>query len=235
MDVLVITPVKDSLETTRKTIEAVRKSNADFKYIVFNDFSSPETRKFLEDTQNSSEVELINLENITHTPSPNYKFILQNARERALSENKPLLIIESDVIIDETTISQLLNISRQLQKPGLIGAVTTDLNGNFNFPYAHIPFTTHSVKNTRRSISFCCTLISVEFLKAYDFSLLPESKDWYDIYISHQSRKSGFYNYLITDIRVLHLPHSSRPWKQLKYSDPIKYYFFKLTRRRDRI
>jgi hypothetical protein len=235
MGVLVITPVKDSLETTLKTIDAVLKSVADYQYIVFNDFSSPETRKILEESQCNSDFKLVNLEDITHTPSPNYKLILQTARLIALSEDKPLLIVESDVILQPTTIRDLLDISVQLRKPGLIGAVTTDSEDNFNFPYAHINKSTKSRLSTNRSISFCCTLVSVEFLKAYDFSQLPDNKDWYDIYISHQSRKFGFNNYLITDIRVIHLPHSSRPWKQLKYSNPIKYYFYKLTRRRDRI
>jgi hypothetical protein len=235
MEVLVITPVKDSMETTRKTIEAVLKSDADYQYIVFNDFSSPETRKFLEESQSESAFKLINLEDITRTPSPNYKLILQTARLMALAADKPLLIIESDVIVQQSTIRDLLDIYTQLTKPGLIGAVTTDMEGNFNFPYAHIYNSPKSMRSTNRSISFCCTLISVEFLKTYDFSQLPDNKDWYDIYISHQSRKAGFNNYLITGIRVLHLPHSSRPWKQLKYSNPVKYYFFKLIRRRDRI
>jgi hypothetical protein len=235
MEVLVITPVKDSPETTRKTIEAVSKSEGNVQYIVFNDFSTPETRHLLEESQREYGFKLIHLEEITTTLSPNYKLILQTARLLALSENKPLLIIESDVIIQQTTIKDLLRISSQLTNPGLIGAITTDMAGNFNFPYAHIKNNAKPLKKTNRSISFCCTLVSVEFLKAYDFSKLPDDKDWYDIYISNQSKKAGFNNYLITGVQVLHLPHSSRPWKQLKYSNPLKYYFFKLIRSRDRI
>jgi hypothetical protein len=235
MEVLVITPVKDSPETTRKTIDAVSKSDGDYQYIVFNDFSAAETRHLLEESQRESGFKLINLEEITTTPSPNYKLILQTARLLALSENKPLLIIESDVIIQQTTIKELLDISSQLTKPGLIGAVTTDMAGNFNFPYAYVKKRAKLWQKTNRSISFCCTLVSLELLKAFDFSQLPADKDWYDIFISHQSKKAGFNNYLITGIQVLHLPHSSRPWKQLKYSHPLKYYFYKLTKRRDRI
>jgi hypothetical protein len=235
MEVLVITPVKDSLETSRKTIEAISKANGKFQYIIFNDYSALVTRDFLEKAQSEFNYSLIHLEEITKTPSPNYKLILQTARLKALSENKPLLIIESDVIIQQTTIEELLDLSTRLKNPGLIGAVTTDVSGNFNFPYSHVKKRVKPSQKTKHSISFCCTLITVELLKAYDFSLLPHDKDWYDIYISHQSRKAGFNNYLNTDIQVLHLPHSSRPWKQLKYTHPLKYYFYKLTKRRDRI
>ena len=45
----------------------------------------------------------------------------------------------------------------------------------------------------------------------------------------------GFKNYLAKHLEVLHLPHSSRPWKQLKYTRPILYYFKKLIYKRDRI
>ena len=45
-EALVITPVKDSLETTKKTIEAITKAKGDFEYIVYKDFISFETTSF---------------------------------------------------------------------------------------------------------------------------------------------------------------------------------------------
>jgi len=45
----------------------------------------------------------------------------------------------------------------------------------------------------------------------------------------------GFKNYLMTSLPVLHIPHSSRPWKHLKYTNPLKYYWKKLTEKRDKI
>ena len=52
-----------------------------------------------------------------------------------------------------------------------------------------------------------------------------------------QSRERGGYdrNRLLLDTQVLHQPHSSRPWKQLKYTNPLRYYWQKLTQKRDRI
>ncbi|MBT6766855.1 MAG: glycosyltransferase family 2 protein, partial [Prolixibacteraceae bacterium] len=60
-------------------------------------------------------------------------------------------------------------------------------------------------------------------------------KDWFDVFISRQSKKSGFNNYLAKGIEVLHLPHSSRPWKNLKYTKPALYYLKKYLYKRDRI
>ena len=48
---IVITPVKDSLHTTRLTVEALVKTKADIKYYVFNDFSQPETKSFLDEAK----------------------------------------------------------------------------------------------------------------------------------------------------------------------------------------
>ena len=53
--------------------------------------------------------------------------------------------------------------------------------------------------------------------------------------ISHQSLKEGFKNYLFTTLPVLHQPHGSRPWKQLKYKNPLKYYWLKYTKGLDKI
>jgi hypothetical protein len=58
----------------------------------------------------------------------------------------------------------------------------------------------------------------LQFLQKFDFKILSQNKDWFDVYISRQSKKMGFKNYLAKGIEVLHLPHSSRPWKHLKYN-----------------
>ena len=63
------------------------------------------------------------------------------------------------------------------------------------------------------------------FLKAFDFHQLNPEKNWHDVTVSHQSLKEGFKNYLFTTLPVLHQPHGSRPWKQLKYKNRLKYYW----------
>jgi GT2 family glycosyltransferase len=235
IEALVITPVKDSLETTRQTLEAVAKATGNFEYWVFDDFSKKETRLFLIDHKEAYSYTLTHLEDITDHPSPNYNLVLRMAQEKALQMNVPFIIIESDVIIQGNTITELIKLHRRLKKPGLIGAITTDRGGNYNFPYGHEKRNGKGIEDTKRSLSFCCTLISTEFLKRYNFQELSQKKDWFDIFISRQSKKMGFRNYLAKRTEVLHLPHSSRPWKQIKYTHPIKYYFYKWIKNRDKI
>ncbi len=235
MEALVITPVKDSLDTTRLTIEAVSKAEGNFQYVVFNDFSGPETEKYLADNLEKYHYQLVHLRDHILSPSPNYKLVLRMAQTMALQANVPLVVVESDVVIHESTLQQLIHLAGKLKNPGLIGVITLDKEGNFNFPYSHVKKENSPVTETSRSLSFCCTLITGEFLRRYDFSELSSRKDWFDIHISRTSLRLHFRNYLLLENGVLHLPHSSRPWKQLKYSHPLKYYLYKFVHRRDRI
>ena len=72
-------------------------------------------------------------------------------------------------------------------------------------------------------------------MRAVDFDSLDSTKNWFDVTISHLSLKAGLHNYLFTYLPVVHRPHGSRPWKQLKYKNPLKYYWLKLTRGLDKI
>jgi len=234
-EAIIITPVKDSIKTTNLTIQAISKAKGNFEYFIFNDFSQPETKQFLEKAKADHGFQIIHLEDITSTPSPNYKLVLETAQKMALEKECPLIIIESDVIIKPDTLSGLLEILKTKPKCGLIGAITVDQSGEYNFPYTFEKSKSDEIISTSHSLSFCCTLISNEFLRKFDFKILSQNKDWFDIYISRQSKKLGFNNYLAKGLEVLHLPHSSRPWKHLKYTKPVLYYFKKIFYRRDRI
>jgi hypothetical protein len=234
-EAIVITPVKDSPSTTVKTIEAIFQSDASFEYYVFNDFSNTETKNLLKEQQAKFGFKLIHLEDITDTPPPNYKLVLQKAQGLALEQQKPILIIESDVIVQKDTISMLLKHSKELLKPALIGAITTDHEGKYNFPYNYEKVKAGHISDTSHSLSFCCTLLTLPFLQAYSFNSLSQKKDWFDVTISRQAKKLGFHNYLAKNLEVLHLPHSSRPWKNLKYKNPFLYYIKKLIYKRDKI
>lgn len=234
-EAIIITPVKDSLETTKRTIESICSAQGNFEYFVFNDFSGPETKKFLDKSSKSLDFSVIHLEDITDTPSPNYKLVLQKAQNMALSKNLPLIIVESDVIVKPETIQKLIRISKDQKKAGLVGAITIGEDSNYNFPYTFEKIKNNDLLDTSHSLSFCCTLLTPEFLSAFDFKELSENKDWFDVFISRQSIKLGFNNYLAKELEVLHLPHSSRPWKNLKYKNPFLYYLKKLFLKRDRI
>lgn len=234
-EVLVITPVKNSIETTLDTARAIAESSVAVKHIIFNDFSTAETKAALEENKAEIGYELIHIEDLTDHPSPNYKLVLQMAQKRALEESLPLLVVESDVVVKEDTIEELLDSVKKAKKPGLIGSVTVDENGVVNFPYLKFKGVKESVIQTQRSLSFCCTLFSLDFLKSYDFAGLDEAKDWYDTFISKKSIELGFQNTVLMNAPVWHRPHASRPWKQLKYSNPLKYYFLKFWKGLDKI
>ncbi|MDO9553130.1 MAG: glycosyltransferase family 2 protein [Rhodonellum sp.] len=233
--ILVITPVKNSIETTLETSRAISGSNVALTHKIFNDFSSAETKLALEENRESIGYELVNLEEITQTPSPNYKLVLHLAQQEALLAGVPLLVVESDVVVRYDTIKTLLDFLNGHPKTGLVGSVTVDEEGVVNFPYLKFKGVKKDIIKTKRSLSFCCTLFSLELLKRFDFRDLDESKNWYDTFISKKAIELGFENYVLMDAPVLHKPHGSRPWKQLKYKNPLKYYFLKFWKGLDKI
>ncbi len=234
-EAIVIIPVKDSLNTTKLTLQALAKTIADVELYVFNDFSQQETKSYLDASKDELGYKVIHLEDITSTPSPNYKLVLETTQKMALEKECPMIIVESDVIVKPDTISSLIEIAKNFDKVGMVGAITIDPSGNYNFPYTFEKTKSNDTIITSHSLSFCCTLISKDFLSNYDFTTLSSNKDWFDVHISHQSRNIGFNNYLAKGTEVLHLPHSSRPWKNMKYTNPILYYLKKIFLRRDKI
>lgn len=226
----IIMPVKDSIETAAAAIRAVVKSGESLT--VYDDFSSYETAKKLDALQAELGIEVVHLsENTTH-PSPNYRWILIDAQRRCLENGENLVIVESDVIVKESTINTMRSALKS--RIGCISAVTTDEKGAINFPYEYA----RGIREDgvcKKRLSFCCTLLSNELLQAYDFEQLDEKKNWYDVHISHVSRELGFENILQVSNPVVHTPHSSRPWKKLKYTNPLLYYWRKWTRGIDKI
>jgi len=233
----IITPVKDSMETTLRTIASIMDSEitVDFSYTVYNDFSSQTNTEILEKKSLELGFTLVNLKQITLHPSPNYLLILQRAQHSANFEDAHLMIIESDVEVKKDTIQEMYNNVEKLDKPGMIAAVTTDMHGKVNFPYLYAKRYSTGTVNSRKRLSFCCTLLTQSILTSFNFDALNPEKAWYDVFISHKSIELGFKNYLLISLPVLHRPHSSRPWKQLKYTNPVRYYFNKLISKRDKI
>jgi GT2 family glycosyltransferase len=157
------------------------------------------------------------------------------SQKMALEAGSALIIVESDVIVEPHTLQSLIQLQNQKQEAGMVAAVTTNQQGEINFPYSHISPTAPDIINTKRSLSFCCTLLSNQLLASFDFNELNEDKDWYDVHISKKSRTLGFENFLVKSLPVIHLPHSSRPWKMEKYKNPFSYYLKKYFLKRDRI
>lgn len=232
---LVITPVKNSINLTEKTIRAVMDGmdKQQMKYVVYDDFSDIETVQRLDILASELGFEVVHLSDFIESPSPNYRYILQKAQERAIENDEHLVIVESDVVINRDTFVKL---NRAVEEGvGLVASVTVDEKGAINFPYLFAKKWREEDKATKKRISFCCTLLTNEFLKSYDFGNLDATKNWYDVFISHKSIELEFKNIILMSDRVLHRPHSSRPWKLLKYTNPLKYYWIKYTKGFDKI
>jgi len=232
--VYIIMPVKDSLQTAEQAIRAITASG--YTLCVYDDYSLPENAARLDELQQELGIEIIHLRERIDHPSPNYRWVLMDAQRKAIEQDQDLVIVESDVIVRTDTIDRLIKgkESRAERRIGMVAAVTTDEQGAINFPYEYAQ-RIHADGACKKRFSFCCTLLTKEFLKTYDFAQLDPSKNWYDVHISHKALQMGFDNILQVSNPVLHKPHSSRPWKQLKYTNPLLYYWRKWSQRRDKI
>lgn len=227
----IIMPVKDSIDSAEEAIKAI--INAGHTLTVYNDNSTSANTHRLQSLAKKLQFQLVNIGEQTDHPSPNYRWVLQQAQQHAIETNAHLVIVESDVIVAHDTIQRL--IEQADTGIGMVAAVTTNEQGKVNFPYQYARHWRKAIHNTHKRLSFCCTLITNQLLHAYNFAELDPTKNWYDVFISHQSVSLGLINLLMTDNPVIHRPHSSRPWKMLKYKRPILYYWRKITQHTDRI
>ena len=233
----IITPVKDSIDFTLETAKAIHASDlkVPFTYTIYNDFSTPENTRRLEQAAREMNFRLVNLADLTDHPSPNYLLVLKKTRHEAIEDDAGLLIVESDVVVRENTLQDLYDGAKERADCAIAAAVTVDEQGAVNYPYLHAKGQEGKVYPEKKHCSFCCSLLTPRFLRAFDFDELDASKNWFDVTISHEALKRGFRNYLFANLPVWHRPHGSRPWKQLKYTNPLKYYWLKFTKGLDKI
>lgn len=233
---ILITPVKDSLKTTSQIIHSLRAENQEIPYYIFDDFSSRETRRWLEINASKYNYNIVSLAQFVKKSSPNYRATLILARKMALENDANLAIVESDVYATPSIILELNKLAEELSEAGLVGAVTVNHSGEINFPYNYATAIDKPlIFASAKTVSFCCTILTKNLLNRFDFNDLPKNVDWFDVYISRKSRQMGFNNYVVKSQPVMHQPHSSRPWKLLKYKNPVLYYLKKVINRRDRI
>ena len=209
----IITPVKDSIDSTLDTVRAIMSSDikVPFTYTIYNDFSTPENTLRLEEASKEYGFQLVNLSDLTDHPSPNYLLVLQKTQQEAIEAEAGLLIVESDVTVQPNTLQSLFDGAIERKDCGMAAAITTDESGAINFPYLYAKGRKPKVYDEKKRFSFCCTLLTLDYLKAFDFHQLDASKNWFDVTISHESLNKGFHNYLFINLPVLHRPHGSRP------------------------
>ena len=233
----IITPVKDSIESTLETVKAVLASDikVPYTYTIYNDFSTDENTALLEKYSKELGFELVNLRDLTDHPSPNYLLVLRRCQKLAIEADADMLLVESDVVVDKGTLQGLVDGAAEREDCAIAASVTVNDEGVINYPYCYAKGHEGEVWYVKKHCSFCCSLLTNKFLKAYDFEQLNPDKHWFDVTISQMALKIGFKNYLFCNLPVIHRPHASRPWKQLKYTNPLKYYWIKFTKGFDKI
>lgn len=233
----IITPVKDSIESTLETVKAVLASDikVPYTYTIYNDFSTDENTALLEKYSKELGFELVNLRDLTDHPSPNYLLVLRRCQKLAIEAGADMLLVESDVVVDKGTLQGLVDGAAEREDCAIAASVTVNDEGVINYPYCYAKGHEGEVWCVKKHCSFCCSLLTNKFLKAYDFEQLNPDKHWFDVTISQMALKIGFKNYLFCNLPVIHRPHASRPWKQLKYTNPLKYYWIKFTKGFDKI
>lgn len=174
----IITPVKDSIDFTLETVRAILASDikVPFTYTVYNDFSTEENTKRLEEASKELDFRLVNLSDITTHPSPNYLLVLQRSQQEAIADDAGLLIVESDVVVKKNTLQELYDGAAARSGCAIAAAVTVDENGVINYPYLHAKGNEGKVYPEKKHCSFCCSLLTPEFLRAFDFRQLDPTK-----------------------------------------------------------
>ena len=235
-EIHIIIPVKDSIDSAEETLRAIAGSNICIAHTVtvYNDNSTPENTERLTALCKSLDISIVNLSELTTHPSPNYLFVLRRCQKQCLAHNAGLLIVESDVTVRPDTLQGLVDGALERPDCGIAASVTVDDNGKVNYPYGYAARWS-GVVDSKKHCSFCCSLLTPALLNVFDFDALNPEKNWFDVAISHKSLKAGLHNYLFTTLPVTHHPHSSRPWKLLKYKNPLLYYLKKHTKGLDKI
>jgi len=232
----IITPVKDSIDSTLETMRAVLDSalTMPYTYTIYNDNSTPENTARLHAEAEKMGVKVVDLSDLTDHPSPNYLFVLRRCQQECLAADAGLLIVESDVTVKRDTLQGLADGALAREDCGIAAAVTVDEAERVNYPYLYAKGW-NGVVDSRKHCSFCCSLLTPKLLAAFDFLQLDDTKNWFDVTISHESLAAKLHNYLFCNLTVFHPPPGRRPRGTLQKKNQLKYYWIKWTKGFDKI
>lgn len=158
----IITPVKDSIESTLQTLRAICASDlpgAAHSLTVYNDFSTLENTARLAAAAKEMGFTLVNLADLTDHPSPNYLLVLQTASCKALEAGADLIIVESDVTVAPDTLHRLHEAADARPDCSIMAAVTVDDQGAVNYPYLYAKGYAKGIAPCKKHCSFCCSLL----------------------------------------------------------------------------
>jgi hypothetical protein len=225
---LVVMPVRDSLSQCQQSIKAFRQ-HYDMPLWVYDDNSQEQTREWLQAHQTLFQYTLFTVSALTPNPPPNYGFVLRHVLQNVhtvFTDPVAIILLESDVqILHAHTLPALLqHIQLPEMAPSLVAAATIDTLGQVNYPYHRQRVALHKKPIlSLRHVSFCCTVLSPLLCEKLQKAKWPR-RTWYDLWVSSFCRHKGGMVLLDATYPVRHSPHSSRPWKQKKYINPISYY-----------
>ena len=95
-------PVKDSLETAEQAIRAIVAS--DHTLTVYDDYSTEENAARLDALHEELGIAVVHIREHVDHPSPNYRWVLNEAQKACIANANHLVIVESDVIVRQDTI-----------------------------------------------------------------------------------------------------------------------------------
>ena len=158
----IITPVKDSIESTLETIKAVMASeiSVPYTYTIYNDFSTDENTALLEKYSQEFGFKLVNLKDITDHPSPNYLLVLRKCQKEAIEAGADMLLVESDVVVAKDTLQGLFDGAAEREDCAIAASVTVDDAGAINYPYGYAKGHEGEVWCVKKHCSFCCSLLT---------------------------------------------------------------------------
>ncbi len=210
----VITVVKNSIESALITIDSILTSECtvNFKFYVYNDFSSDETKEKLEIESQKLHFSLINLCDFSSNKSSNLLKIIQLAQQNAIADKAHLLFIDSDIVIGTNTIQRLYENAGIHQKVGMISAITTNIHGKITSPFLFTKDFKTGIFETKKSLHFCCIILTYNLLSSIDFRDIKSEKVNINAAISKTAIGKGFFNYLLTSVQVLYFPHKTSFW-----------------------
>ena len=170
----IVTPVKDSIESTLETIKAILSSDikVPYTYTIYNDFSTAENTALLEKYSKELGFTLVNISDLTDHPSPNYLLVLQRCRREAIAQDAGFLLVESDVVVAKDTLQGLFDGALEREDCAIAASVTVDDEGKINYPYEYARGNEGKCYAVKKHCSFCCSLLKPEFLRKMDFDAL---------------------------------------------------------------
>lgn len=216
----IITPVKDSIDSTLETVKAIMESDIWFLSLTLSITIS--ARKKIPIGWKRPPVNGIFVWSTYQTwPTTPLPTIYWCYKQHKRSHRSRCRIADCGIgcYCQKNTLQSLYNGALQ-QNNAELQQLWQPMKRHNQLPLPTRQGTRESSIPGKKHCSFCCSLLTPGLLKAFDFQTLDPSKNWYDVTISHESLKRGFQNYLFTTLPVWHRPHSSRPWKQLKYKNP---------------